>query len=104
MAIDVALLTTILESALAAGFAALIGYAKSYFSTDPPQPFEPIKFGDTIVLGIVLGAVAGYFGITVLDASNLLESFGILAAIIYFINAGVTALYRLLKQHFPNLP
>ncbi len=98
--VDLSLVYAILEGAGVAGLAALIGYAKSYFTTTPPQAFDPIKFGDTVVIGLVLGGIAGYFGTDVISTQNVLESVGIFAALVYFTDAGVKALWRFLQARF----
>ena len=93
----VSLLYTILEGAGVAAFAAAVGYLKAHFG-ESAEPFDLEKFGTTLALGAVLGGLAGYLGVPVLDAENLLVSLGLFAAVTYFVNAGVRALVRFVQS------
>src|SRR5437899_2087866 len=97
-----ALIIAVLEGVGAAALAAAIGFAKAYFASDPPEAFDPVKFGDTVALGAIMGGIAAYFGIGVLDAQNLLVSLGLFMAVTFFVDAGVKALVRFIRSRLPK--
>ena len=90
--VDLSLLYVVLEGAGAAALAAFVGYVKSQ------EPFDYEKAGITVGIGAVLGGVAGFYGISVIDAENLLVSLGLFSAVVYFVDAGVKALVRFVKS------
>ena len=96
-----AIAQAIVYGAGAAALSAGYGYAQAYFkkrADGDSEPFNPVKAGSTVALGAVLGSVAGGFGITVIDAQNLLVSVGLFSAVVYVVDAGVKALWRIVKS------
>ncbi len=98
----VSILLAVLSAAGLAAGAAGVGYLKAYFRREPgqpyvPEPFEPVKFTRTILIGMILGGIAGFYGISPIDAEFLLESMGIFAALIFFVDTAATALVRFVR-------
>src|SRR3990167_1128187 len=93
-----AIVIAVLSGAGAAAVSAAVGYAKSHFREDPPEPVDWDKAGYTLALGAVLGGIAGGLNITVIDAQNLLVSIGLFSAVIYFTEAGAKAIVRFIRS------
>jgi len=93
-----AVVIAVLSGAGAAAVSAAVGYAKSHFGKVPPETVDWEKAGYTLALGAILGGVAGGFGITVIDAQNILVSVGLFSAVVYFTEAGVKAIVRFLRS------
>ena len=94
-----AVVIAVLSGAGAAAVSAGVGYFKSWAKGGAnPEKFDHEKAGYTVALGAILGGVAGAYGVTVIDAQNLLVSLGLFSAVVYFTEAGVKAIVRYARQ------
>lgn len=101
MADYVSILLTVLYGAGAAAFAALIGYAKArYKAGRASEPFEASKVLYTVMLGSILGGIAAYYGVDLVGAEGIVESFIGMAALVYFIDVASKAMARYITSKF----
>ena len=95
------ILTLIGIGILSGGGAALLGYLRSYFKTIEDggygEVFDPYKAGKTLLLGAVLGGIAGYFEIPILNAETFLGPF-FFPVIVYAVDAVATAVVRFILR------
>jgi len=96
-----AIVIAVLSGAGAACMATLIGYAKAWASGK--ERFDAERASYTVVLGMILGGIAGGLNISVIEAQHLLESVGLFAAVVYFSEAGLKAIVRYLRRRFGDL-
>ena len=70
---------TVLAGAVSGAVTALLGYAKNSTTED----FEPKKALQTIIVGAVVGGIAGYYGWTYTQAYEWAGSMGIITIVEY---------------------
>lgn len=98
----IAILQAVGYAAAMAAVAAGVGYFKGHFKRKPgevftPESFDYVKFLRTVLIGTIIGAAAGFYGVPLVDAELLLETVGFLPAIIYFVDAAAVSLVRFVR-------
>lgn len=61
--------------------------------TGDGQPFEPAKFGATLVYGLILGGIALYTGVAVTDA-NIGILYAAYTGVLVLLESGIKAIFR----------
>jgi hypothetical protein len=69
---------------------AIFGYIKA----NKIEDFDTKKFLLTIIIGAVIGGVAGFSGMTFVNAEAWLINMGILTGLIFFVENGIKIIWR----------
>lgn len=89
--------TTVVFAVIAAAVYGIIFFAKAWLTMDPKPPFDPYKFGATLVVAIIVGLIAGMSGSTLTEAEFLIQ----MGAYAGYVAMLETLLKALLKGRWP---
>jgi len=65
--------TTVILAVIAAAIYGIIFFIKAWATTDPKPPFDPYKFGATLIVAVVVGFIAGVSGTSLTEAEFLIQ-------------------------------
>lgn len=65
--------STVIFAILGAAVYGIIFFIKAWVSMDPKPPFDPYKFGATLIVSFIIGLIAGMTGVPLTEADFLVQ-------------------------------